>query len=156
MGFDINFGGNCYHSIRLTKSEAQSGCVRIILYEINKPCEHCDGSGEAVSGSSPTCPICNGEKSLKTTRSTVLGTMETLKPCEGCKGMGIIIENQCKPCGGCGWAKAHEQFEITIPPHFNEKTLEIPDKGNFINKQSRGRLIITIKQERRRGKYESH
>jgi len=133
-------------NIKLTRAEAAQGCVKVVPYAVRKPCDTCDGTGEAVRGSSPICTACNGEKGKGQAINTILGTFTTTRYCETCNGRGVIINNPCRTCNAAGYNTIQERAEITIPPNCAEQTMTLEGKGGYIDKHNRGNLIIHIKR----------
>jgi len=130
--------------IKISKSEARQGCVKPVSYKIRKPCETCDGTGIGSDGNAEPCTKCEGKGINTAQERTVLGVMTYTATCKKCNGKGIITKDLCWRCNGKGFNEAPEQHDVSIPENFTNHSITVPDKGHYIDKHKRGRLIVTV------------
>lgn len=133
-------------TLTVTAREAANGCTKSLCCPIPTPCSFCGGSGEAVKGSSPVCPKCSGEGTMKTQNRTPLGTVVTARACNRCSGKGILLEAPCTACGGSGTAETQECVSVPIPSGSQDGyTVIMPGKGAHMQSGARGKLTVTVK-----------
>lgn len=96
--------------VKVTLSEAFSGCSRKVKSEAYEPCRDCTGTGSSEwSG----CPGCNGSGFLFTSE----GPMRIQTACVQCSGKGSVSKQSCRSCNGRGQVvKFEKEVEVRVPP----------------------------------------
>lgn len=90
--------------INLTFREAVDGVNRKIKVRRRVTCGTCDGNGAEPGSKIVECDRCGGAGEIRTTRQTILGTMQQVTACPVCHGEGKKPE---KPCHTCEIGRAH-------------------------------------------------
>jgi len=139
---------DCTYHIKVSRNELLNGCTKSISYKIRKFCDTCDGTGEADKSIPEQCTTCNGNGYIDKVKQNFLGTFTNIKTCDPCRGTGVHIKNPCVICKGSRVLEVLEHQEIFIAPNSTAHTITIDDKGNYIDKDKRGNLIVTVSKKR--------
>lgn len=110
-----NRGVDLEMPLRITFEEAAFGLEKEISLEKRNKCPRCEGSGAEPGTKVITCPKCHGQGQIRTTRRTILGTMQSAVVCDRCEGMGKIPETPCKECKGTGAIRNTKKIKIVVP-----------------------------------------
>jgi len=93
-------------------------------------CERCHGSGSA-SGTTDTCPECNGTGMKTDTQYTQYGYTQYKTKCPHCNGTGIEIKEPCPRCNGTGVEPKTVDIEFDIPAGVMDDTyIKVPNEGH--------------------------
>ncbi len=114
----INKGPNIVVEVSLTMEEVINGAKgKIIEYDVQKPCGHCNGTGLGTDGRVENCPHCGGTGFMSKTVNQGFMQWTTRTPCPHCGGTGKHIINPCPSCGGTGFDKkpSKESTPVDIP-----------------------------------------
>lgn len=110
-----NRGVDLEMPLRITFEQAAFGLEKEITLEKRNKCPKCEGSGAEPGTKVITCPKCHGQGSIRTTRRTILGTIQSSAICDRCEGMGKIPETPCKECKGTGAIRSNKKIKISVP-----------------------------------------
>jgi len=123
-------GDDLRYDLTISFEEAALGTSREITVAKDDTCDGCNGTG-AKAGTSPTiCPTCKGSGQVRTTQSTILGSMQVLKTCSTCHGEGKIIESPCTKCNGRGKVRGTKKITFKVPAGI--------DNGQIITMRGQG------------------
>lgn len=124
-------GDNAFVRVFVTLEEVYNGGKKNISYKRYNKCSNCNGMGHDESGTTETCPICNGTGRIRKTSRNGYSTFIQESACHNCKGLGFIIKNPCKECNGNGIVEVTENINIDIPIGiFNKAQISIEGMGS--------------------------
>lgn len=103
-------------SIEITLEEAFTGVDKDIKVTRVETCSRCKGSGAEPGTSIVPCRTCHGTGQVRSTVTTMLGTMTTVKTCPTCGGTGKTVERPCSECRGTGEVTKTRTVTVKIPP----------------------------------------
>ncbi|GAA4313491.1 molecular chaperone DnaJ [Compostibacter hankyongensis] len=142
-------GSNLRVKMRLTYAEIAHGVNKKIKVKKHVRCSHCDGLGAKDKNAFQTCSTCGGSGQVRKVTQTFLGQMQTVTTCPTCNGEGSIITSRCSHCKGEGRVYGEETVSVDIPAGVQEgMQLSMHGKGNAGERGgSPGDLIIFIEEE---------
>src|SRR5450432_4244226 len=96
-----------------------------------------------------TCTTCGGNGQVRRVQNTFLGQMQTVNTCPTCNGEGSVITSKCTSCKGEGRMYGEETVTLEIPAGVQEgMQLSMSGKGNMGERGGgSGDLIILIEEE---------
>ncbi len=100
--------------------------------EITKPevCDHCSGKGSEPGTTVKTCPQCNGQGQVRSTRQTILGAISSVHVCPQCQGRGEIPDKMCTKCNGQTRIRKSMEVDVNIPKGIEDgTTIRLKGKG---------------------------
>ncbi|MGC8651928.1 MAG: molecular chaperone DnaJ [Candidatus Micrarchaeia archaeon] len=128
----------------ITLGEAAQGTTRVISVRHSKICEHCGGTGHEPGSKVIKCDMCKGTGTVRQTRRTPFGIMQTVSSCPKCGGSGKIYEKVCRVCNGSGRISTEEKVEVKIPPGIESGTrLRVRGMGDY-GKDRTGDLYVEV------------
>jgi molecular chaperone DnaJ len=141
-------GSNLRIKVRLTLEEIANGSEKKIKVNKQISCKTCDGTGAKDQGSFQTCKTCGGSGAVRRVTNTILGQMQTTSTCPTCNGEGSIITSKCTVCHGDGVVRGEETISINIPAGVSEgMQLSMSGKGNTAPRGGMpGDLIILVEE----------
>lgn len=96
--------------VKVSLSEAFSGCSKTVKSESHDQCKDCSGTG---SSEWSRCSRCDGSGFLFTSE----GPMRIQTACMQCSGRGSVSKQGCRGCNGRGQVvKEQRDVEVRIPP----------------------------------------
>ncbi|MDP1706658.1 MAG: molecular chaperone DnaJ, partial [bacterium] len=101
--------------------------------EITKPevCDHCNGKGNEPGSTIKTCPECNGQGQVRTTRQTILGAISSVHACPHCQGRGELADKMCSKCNGQMRIRKSVEVDVNIPKGIEDgTTIRLKGKGS--------------------------
>ena len=110
-----NRGVDLEMPLTISFEEAAFGLEKEITLEKKNKCPRCSGSGAEPGTKVITCPKCHGQGQIKTSRRTILGTIQSSAICDRCEGTGKIPETPCKECKGSGNIRSKKTLHVKIP-----------------------------------------
>lgn len=108
-------GENRYMSMDIDFLEAVHGVSETISINVDKKCEHCDGTGAQSKSDIETCSTCRGSGVTMRQSRTPFGVIQQQGVCPDCNGSGKRIKKICPHCGGSGYNNVKEKVEVNIP-----------------------------------------
>jgi molecular chaperone DnaJ len=114
----------------LTLEEIVTGKEKKINLKRFEKCERCGGTGEKGSGSSYSCPMCNGTGEIQQVSRSFFGQVVNIIPCNRCGGEGRIISDPCPECNARGIVERQKTVNVKIPPGVSS--------GNYITLKGEG------------------
>ena len=108
-------GENRYMSMDIEFLDAIHGVTKTVSINVDKKCEHCDGTGAENKSDIETCPTCHGSGVTMRQTRTPFGVIQQQGPCPDCNGTGKRIKKKCPHCGGTGYNNVKEKVEVNIP-----------------------------------------
>ena len=108
-------GENRYMSMDIDFLDAVHGVSKTININVDKKCEHCDGTGAQSKSDIETCPTCRGSGVTMRQSRTPFGVIQQQGVCPDCRGTGKRIKKVCPHCGGSGYNNVKEKVEVNIP-----------------------------------------
>jgi len=147
-GRRVTKGSNLRIKVRLTLEEIANGAEKKIKVNKQVLCNTCDGTGAKDKSSFQTCKTCGGAGAVRRVTNTILGQMQTTSTCPTCNGEGSIITSKCTVCHGDGVVRGEETISINIPAGVSEgMQLSMSGKGNAAPRGGvPGDLIILIEE----------
>jgi molecular chaperone DnaJ len=142
-------GSNLRVKIKLNFEEIAKGITKNIKVKKYIGCQTCGGSGAKDKGSMQTCGTCGGSGQVRRVSNTFLGQMQTVTTCPTCNGEGTIVTSKCTVCKGEGRIYGEETVTIDIPSGVQEgMQLSVGGRGNAGERGGpNGDLIILIEEE---------
>lgn len=142
-------GSNLRVKLKLNYEEIAKGVTKQIKVKKYVPCTTCAGSGAKDKNSTQTCGTCGGSGQVRKVSNTFLGQMQTVTTCPTCNGEGSVITSKCTACKGEGRVYGEETVSIDIPAGVQEgMQLSVSGKGNAGERGGpAGDLIILIEEE---------
>jgi len=139
-----DMGNDILAKISITLSEAAHGTTKVISVRHTKICERCNGTGHEPGSKVVKCDMCNGTGSIKQTRRTPFGIMQTVSPCPKCGGTGKIYDKVCRACNGTGRIQTNDRIEIKIPQGIESGTrLRLKGMGDY-GRSRTGDLYVEV------------
>ncbi|MGC8586947.1 MAG: molecular chaperone DnaJ [Candidatus Micrarchaeia archaeon] len=139
-----NFGQSILHSIDITLAEAAEGVDKNLTIKHIKKCPNCNGTGAEPGSKLVKCKTCNGSGSVRATRRTFFGIMQTVSVCPTCNGSGKVYEKLCHVCGGKGGVVATDEITLKIPPGVMDgMRLRLKGMGDY-GKDGAGDLFVEV------------
>ncbi|OKS87068.1 molecular chaperone DnaJ [Mucilaginibacter polytrichastri] len=141
-------GSNLRIKVKLTLEEIASGAEKKIKVNKQVVCKTCEGSGAKDKSAFQTCSTCGGSGAVRRVTNTILGQMQTTSTCPTCNGEGSVITSKCNVCHGDGVVRGEETISINIPAGVSEgMQLSMSGKGNAAPRGGvPGDLIILIEE----------
>ncbi len=126
--------------------DAAFGCEKKITFSRIETCPECGGNGCEKGTTPEVCPNCKGTGTVRQTRQTMFGTMQTTSECPQCGGKGKIIHQPCKNCHGTGTVRRQKTIAVNIPAGIdNNQTISLSGEGHAgSNGGPNGDLLITV------------
>lgn len=120
-------GADLRYFLDITLKESYTGIAKDIMFEAEKDCGTCDGSG-AKKGSSPeTCNYCGGSGQLVQKQ----GFFSFATTCHHCDGTGQMIKNKCSTCSGTGRENVQRKISVNVPAGISDGTqLRVSGEGD--------------------------
>lgn len=139
-------GENIRVGITIDFEEAAFGCEKKITVNRIETCSECGGNGCEKGTTPEICPNCKGTGTVRQTRQTMFGTMQTTGECPRCSGRGKIIHQPCKACHGAGTVRRQKSITVNIPAGIDSnQTISLSGEGHFgANGGPSGDLLITV------------
>lgn len=101
--------------LTITFEEAAFGVTKSLTLEKQDACRTCEGSGAKPGTKVVTCPVCHGQRQIRTQRQTIFGNVASSRICDRCEGTGKIPEDPCATCDGSGVQRQEKTIEVKIP-----------------------------------------
>ena len=132
--------------VTLTFEEAAFGCKKEISVGRVEECPDCHGSGCAAGTTAETCPDCKGTGTVRTTKRTPFGMVQSTGPCQRCGGSGKIIHQPCPTCRGKGAVRRNKKITVNIPAGIDDgQTISLKGQGSAgTNGGPAGDLLVTV------------
>ena len=132
--------------VTLTFEEAAFGCKKEITVGRVEECPDCHGSGCAAGTTAETCPDCHGTGTVRTTKRTPFGMVQSTGACPKCGGTGKIIHQPCPTCRGKGAIRRNKKITVNIPAGIDDgQTVSLKGQGNSgANGGPAGDLLVTV------------
>ena len=125
--------------------EAIFGTEVTINYEIDEPCERCNGTGVEPGYNLKTCPVCKGSGSETKIVNSLFGQIRQTVTCSNCGGTGKVPEKVCSECHGSGLNRKREALSVKIPAGIdNGETIRLKSRGEAIKNGPRGDLFVHV------------
>ncbi|QES90142.1 molecular chaperone DnaJ [Rhizosphaericola mali] len=142
-------GSNLRIKIKLNFEEMAKGVTKNIKVKKYVPCSTCGGTGAKDKNSFQNCSTCGGSGQVRKVANTFLGQMQTVTTCPTCNGEGSVITSKCTACKGEGRVYGEETVNIEIPAGVQAgMQLSMRGKGNAgEHGGGPGDLIILIEEE---------
>lgn len=142
-------GSNLRIKIKVNYEEMAKGIAKTIKVKKYVVCNTCGGSGAKDKNSSQTCRTCGGNGQVRRVQNTFLGQMQTVTTCPDCNGEGSVITSKCTACRGEGRVYGEETVTLDIPAGVQEgMQLSMSGKGNMGERGGGpGDLVILIEEE---------
>lgn len=141
-------GSNLRIKVKLTLEEIANGAEKKIKVNKQVICKTCEGTGAKDKSAFQTCSTCGGSGAVRRVTNTILGQMQTTSTCPTCNGEGSVITSKCNVCHGDGVVRGEETISINIPAGVSEgMQLSMSGKGNAAPRGGvPGDLIILIEE----------
>ena len=132
--------------VTLTFEEAAFGCKKDLNISRIEECPDCHGSGCAAGTTADTCPDCHGTGTVRTSKRTPFGMVQSTGPCSKCGGTGKIIKNPCPTCRGKGAIRRNKKVTVNIPAGIDDgQTISLKGQGSAgANGGPAGDLLVTV------------
>lgn len=132
--------------VTLTFEEAAFGCKKEISVGRIEECPDCHGSGCAAGTTAETCPDCHGTGTVRTTKRTPFGMVQSTGACSKCGGTGKIIHQPCPTCRGKGAVRRNKKVTVNIPAGIDDgQTISLKGQGSAgANGGPAGDLLVTV------------
>ena len=132
--------------VTLTFEEAAFGCKKEVSVGRVEECPDCHGSGCAEGTTAETCPDCGGTGTVRTTKRTPFGMVQSSGPCSRCGGSGKIIHQPCPTCRGKGAVRRNKKITVNIPAGIDDgQTISLKGQGSVgANGGPAGDLLVTV------------
>ena len=139
-------GENVRVGVTITFHEAAFGCEKEITVSRIESCDTCKGTGCEPGTTAETCPNCHGSGTVRTSRRTPFGMMQSTEECSNCHGTGKIIHQPCKDCRGNGVRRKQKKVAVSIPAGIDDdQTISLRGQGHAgANGGPAGDLLITV------------
>lgn len=126
-------------------NDAIFGTERRVLITKMGVCDTCAGTGGKKDAGESTCTACNGQGTIRDSRSTVLGNFTTTRECPKCFGRGNIPKELCRTCAGRGVARIQDEIKITVPAGISDgEMIRMPQRGESISHGNSGDLYVKV------------
>ena len=116
--------------LKIKFEEAVFGTTKHL--EITKPevCDRCEGKGAEPGATIKTCPQCNGQGQVRSTRQTILGAISSVHVCPQCQGRGELPDQMCTKCSGQTRIRKSSEVDVTVPKGIEDgTTIRLKGKG---------------------------
>ena len=132
--------------VTLSFEEAAFGCKKEISVGRIEECPDCRGTGCAPGTTAETCPDCKGSGTVRTTKRTPFGMVQSSGPCQRCGGTGRIIHQPCPTCRGKGAVRRNKKVTVNIPAGIDDgQTISLKGQGSAgTNGGPAGDLLVTV------------
>lgn len=132
--------------VTLTFEEAAFGCKKDLNISRVEECPDCHGSGCAAGTTADTCPDCHGTGTVRTTKRTPFGMVQSTGACAKCGGTGKIIKSPCPTCRGKGAIRRNKKVTVNIPAGIDDgQTISLKGQGSAgANGGPAGDLLVTV------------
>ena len=142
-------GSNLRIKLKMTYEEIAKGANKTVKVKKYVFCTTCNGSGAKDKGSVQNCSTCGGSGQVRKVSNTFLGQMQTVATCPACNGEGSVVTSKCTSCKGEGRMYAEETVSIDIPAGVQEgMQLSLSGRGNAGERGGpSGDLIVLIEEE---------
>ena len=132
--------------VTLSFEEAAFGCKKEVSVSRVEECPDCRGSGCAAGTTAETCPDCHGTGSVRTTKRTPFGMVQSTGPCSKCGGTGKIIRTPCPTCRGKGAVRRNKKVTVNIPAGIDDgQSVSLKGQGSAgANGGPAGDLLVTV------------
>ena len=132
--------------VTLTFEEAAFGCKKDLNISRVEECPDCHGSGCAAGTTADTCPDCHGTGTVRTTKRTPFGMVQSTGACAKCGGTGKIIKSPCPTCRGKGAVRRNKKVTVNIPAGIDDgQTISLKGQGSAgANGGPAGDLLVTV------------
>ena len=132
--------------VTLTFEEAAFGCKKEVSVGRVEECPDCHGSGCAEGTTAETCPDCGGTGTVRTTKRTPFGMVQSSGLCSRCGGSGKIIHQPCPTCRGKGAVRRNKKITVNIPAGIDDgQTISLKGQGSAgANGGPAGDLLVTV------------
>ncbi len=107
----VSKGADLRYHMEISLEEVLKGANKQIVFEVEKNCKICGGSGASLGTDKKICSECRGSGRL--TRSQ--GFFAFSSTCSTCHGEGQIIESPCGVCFGTGRKRKKEKLSVQVP-----------------------------------------
>ncbi|MBD3277789.1 MAG: DnaJ domain-containing protein, partial [Candidatus Aegiribacteria sp.] len=101
--------------VELSLREVVMGSTREIHIQRMEHCSECGGTGADPDKGLKNCEKCGGRGQVRTSRRTLLGTMQTVSTCPACQGRGRIPVKSCSSCGGERLESRDRKLSVDLP-----------------------------------------
>jgi molecular chaperone DnaJ len=108
-------GADIKKQMTLSFMDAAKGCTREFVYQHNKKCAACNGTGAKNGTAYTQCPNCGGSGKVRLTQNTMFGRTVRIAVCAECNGSGKKIVDKCPVCKGKRYNREEEKLSIKIP-----------------------------------------
>lgn len=142
-------GANLRVKIKLNFEEIARGVQKKIKVKKYVPCEVCQGTGARDKNSFQHCGTCGGSGQVRKVTQTFLGQMQTVTTCPTCNGEGTIVTSRCTNCKGEGRVYAEEMISLEIPAGVQDgMQLSLGGRGNAGERGgASGDLLVLVEEE---------
>lgn len=111
-------GSDLRYYLEIDLEDVINGTKNEIDFDIEAPCDVCEGSG-AKPGSGPeACGTCHGQGQVIRQQ----GFFQMATPCPTCAGSGEVIKDPCEKCKGQGRVPTHKKLRVNVPPGVDNGT----------------------------------
>jgi len=143
-------GDDIERGVTITFEEAAFGVSKDVQVGRVEPCTDCGGSGAEKGSSAETCSVCHGTGSVRATRRTPFGMVNSSTTCTNCGGKGKVIKKPCKSCKGAGYVRKSRTISVKIPAGIDDgQTVVVRGQGNSgVNGGPAGDLHIEVRVAR--------
>ncbi|MBC6607181.1 molecular chaperone DnaJ [Hymenobacter sp. BT188] len=142
-------GSNLRIKLKLDLEEVANGIEKKIKVKRYVACNTCSGTGAKNGTDLKDCGTCHGQGQVKRVVNTMLGQMVSSSTCPTCNGEGKVVTSKCDVCHGDGRQLQEEIIPINIPAGVAEgMQLSMNGKGNYPERGGvPGDLLIQIEEE---------
>lgn len=142
-------GADLELQLKLSFEEAVRATTKQVKVTRRVVCQTCRGNGAEPGTKIVNCDRCGGAGEIRTTRQTILGTMQQVTTCPECRGEGKRPEKACQTCGGEGRVQESGNVTIDIPAGIdNGQTIRVPGQGEAGERGAPpGHLYVTVEVE---------
>ncbi|ALD21543.1 molecular chaperone DnaJ [Hymenobacter sp. DG25A] len=148
-GRRVRKGSNLRIKLKLDLEEVANGVEKKIKVKRYVACAPCSGTGAKNGTDLKDCSTCHGQGQVKRVVNTMLGQMVSSSTCPTCNGEGKVVTSKCDVCHGEGRQLQEEIIPINIPAGVAEgMQLSMSGKGNYPERGGvPGDLLIQIEEE---------
>ena len=143
LGDIFGFGGGSSSARRNGPQRGESVRVGVTLtFE-----EAAFGCKKEISvGRVEECPDCHGSGTVRTTKRTPFGMVQSTGACPKCGGTGKIIHEPCPTCRGKGAIRRNKKITVNIPAGIDDgQTVSLKGQGSAgTNGGPAGDLLVTV------------
>lgn len=132
----------------LSFRDAVFGTSKSITVNKTVECPECNGTRKQEESQMMECVTCDGTGVTRTTRQTILGTIQQETACKNCYGTGEVPEDPCDRCHGSGVIKGQDTITVEIPAGVSDgDALRVPQKGERTPGGGAGDLYVRLHVE---------